>query len=49
MYKFYSLEQVNRNMCLVSVNIIEGRGGEDHRVSRSSVLGSEFGRDSIVE
>ena len=41
--------QDNRNLRLVSVNIIEVRGGEDHRVSRSSMLGSEFSRDSILE
>ena len=34
---------------LVSVNIKEGRGGEDHRDSRSSMLSSEFSRDSVVE
>ena len=45
----YSPEQDNRNLRLVSANIIKGRDGEDHRVSRSSMLGSEFSRDSIVE
>ena len=32
-----------------SANIIQGRGGEDHRVGRSSMLGSELIRDSLVE
>ena len=45
----YSPDQDNRDLCLVSVNIIEGRGGEDHRVGRSSMLGSEVTRDSLVE
>ena len=45
----YSPEQDNRNLRLVYVNIIEGRGGEDHRVGRLSTLGSEFIRVSLVE
>ena len=36
---FYSPDQDNRNLRLVSVSIIEGRRGEDRGVGRSSMLG----------
>ena len=47
----YSPEQDTRSLGLVSINIIENRIRirNDHRVSRSPVLGSEVDRDSIVE
>ena len=45
----YSPEQDTRSLGLVSINIIENRIRNGHRVSRSPVLGSEVGRDSIVE
>ena len=45
----YGPDQDNRDLRLVSVNSIENRGGEVQRVDRSSVRGSEFIRDSLVE
>ena len=42
-------EQDTRSLRNVSINIIENRYSNGHRISRSPVLGSEFGRDSIIE
>ena len=45
----FSPDQDYRDLRIVSVNIIENRGGEVHRAGRSSMRGSEFIRDSLVE
>ena len=46
MFKLYSSDQDNKDLRLVSVNIIESRGGKDHRVGCSTMLCLELILDS---